>query len=77
MAPVGLRIRYVFTPREPGDRADTAFLGYSLDGEHWTERDYTLHMKYTLDYFTGYRSALYCMGPSGVAAFDYFRQRVY
>ena len=77
MAPVGLRIRYVFTPREPGDRADTAFLGYSLDGEHWTELDYTLHMKYTLDYFTGYRSALYCMGPSGVAAFDYFRQRVY
>lgn len=75
--PVGLRIRYVFTPREPGDQSDTAFLGYTLDGEHWTELDYTLRMQYTLDYFTGYRSALYCMGPSGQAGFDYFRQRVY
>ena len=75
--PVWLRIRYVFTPREPGDVADTAFLSYSLDGENWTELDYTLSMKYTLDYFTGYRSALYCMGPSGSAAFDYFHQWVY
>ena len=75
--PVWLRIRYVFTPRDPGDEADTAFLSYSLDGRNWTELDYTLEMKYTLDFFTGYRSALYCMGPSGTAAFDYFRQWVY
>jgi len=50
-----------------------------LDLKHLThvELDYTLSMKYTLDYFTGYRSALYCMGPSGSAAFDYFHQWVY
>ncbi|MEE3376541.1 MAG: two-component regulator propeller domain-containing protein [Candidatus Cryptobacteroides sp.] len=50
-----------------------------LDLKHLThvELDYTLSMKYTLDYFTGYRSALYCMGPSGSAAFDYFHQLVY
>ena len=76
-APVWLRIRYVFTPMSPGDEADTAFLSYSLDGENWTELDYTLKMKFTLDYFIGYRSALYCMGPSGIASFDYFRQWVY
>ena len=74
---VWLRIRYVFTPQDPADQADTAFLSYSLDGTQWTQLDYTLEMQYTLDYFTGYRSALYCMGPSGFADFDYFHQWVY
>lgn len=74
---VYLRIRYVFTPVEPSDKADTAFLSWSADGKTWTETDYVLPMRYTLDFFTGYRSGLYCMGPAGTAAFDYFRQRVY
>ena len=76
-AQVYLRIRYVFTPVEPSDKADTAFLSYSTDGENWTEIPFSLSMKYTLDYFTGYRSALYCFGPGGYADFDYFRQQVY
>jgi len=78
---VFLRIRYVFTPQEDDTCSpDTAFLSYSLDGEEWTELDYSLQMRYTLDYFTGYRSALYCfstLGEGGYADFDYFRQRVY
>ncbi len=75
--PVWLRIRYVFTPVEASDEADTAFLGWSSDGENWTEIDYRLRMQFTLDYFTGYRSALYVLGPAGHADFDCFRQRVY
>ena len=74
---VYLRIRYVFTPVEPSHKADTAFLSWSADGKTWTETDYVLPMRYTMDFFTGYRSGLYCMGPAGSAAFDYFRQRVY
>ena len=76
-APVRLRIRYVFTPVDEGDTTDTAFLAWSADGESWTEPDYRLQMRFTLDYFTGYRSALYCMGPDGHADFDYFRQWLY
>ncbi len=73
-----LRIRYVFTPLDANDTPDTAFFGYSDDGENWKEIPYTLNMKYTLDYFIGYRTGLYCFGPgSGSAAFDFFRQRVY
>ncbi|MBR1436337.1 MAG: hypothetical protein IJ584_14645 [Bacteroidales bacterium] len=37
-------------------------------------------MKYTLDYFTGYRSDIFCFsteGEGGYADFDYFRQRVF
>jgi len=56
--------------------ADLARLYYSHDGESWTRLDYTLEMKYTLDYFTGYRSGLYCFGPGGYADFDYFRQEL-
>ena len=79
---VWLRIRYVFTPQEAGETEDTAFFSYSFDGAAWTEFPYALEMKYTLDYFTGYRSALYNFatvpsGPSvGFADFDYFHQRV-
>ena len=76
-SPVRLRIRYVFTPVDEEDTADTAFLGWSSDGAGWTEIDYRLQMRFTLDYFTGYRSALYCTGPSGHADFDYFHQWIY
>lgn len=77
-----LRLRYTFTPPEVEDpaTADTARASYSFDGENWTEIDYTLKMRYTLDLFTGYRSALYCYSTSpdggGAADFDYFRQEV-
>ena len=77
---VRLRIRYVFTPSEEGEEADTAFFGYSLDGSEWTEFPDTLRMRYTLDYFTGYRSALYnfaTLEEGGTAGFDWFRQRVF
>ena len=77
---VWLRIRYVFTPQEEGEEPDTAFFSYSLDGENWTEADYALHMRFTLDYFTGYRSALYnfaTLDEGGAADFDWFHQRVY
>lgn len=77
---VRLRIRYVFTPQEYGETSDTAFFGWTVDGENWTEPDYCLQMRYTLDYFTGYRSALYCFnteGDGGAADFDYFHQAVY
>lgn len=72
-----LKIRYVFTPVEEGEKADTAFLSYSEDGIAWTNVDYTLAMRYTLDYFTGYRSGLYSFGSGGgTAAFDWFHQQV-
>ena len=77
---VYLRIRYVFTPVEEGDEADTAFLSWSADGTNWTEMDYTLKMRFTLDYFTGYRTGLYCLNPAGTggaAWFDYFHQWTY
>lgn len=48
-----LRISYDFT-------SDTAKMSYSYDGLDWTTPDYTLQMRYTLDFFTGYRTALYC-----------------
>lgn len=77
-APVHLRIRYVFTPREADERPDSAFFSWSADGENWTELPYTLRMTFTLDYFTGYRSALYCFGAGGgTADFDQFRQYTY
>ena len=77
---VWLRINYVFTPQEEGDEADTATFSVSFDGEHWDEFPYTLHMRFTLDYFTGYRSALYnyaTLEEGGIADFDWFHQRVY
>ncbi|MBR1569560.1 MAG: glycoside hydrolase 43 family protein [Bacteroidales bacterium] len=75
-----LRIRYVFTPVEEGDVPDTAFFSWSTDGENWTDINYALEMRFTLDYFTGYRTGLYCFnrsGKGGSAWFDWFRQRVY
>jgi beta-xylosidase len=76
---VWLCIRYVFTPQYEGEEADTAFFSWSFDGNQWIEADYALHMRFTLDYFTGYRSALYnyaTLEEGGVADFDWFHQRV-
>jgi len=58
--------------------ADICLMSWSLDGLDWTMVDYGLQMRYTLDFFTGYRSALYCYAssePGGYADFDYFRQK--
>ena len=77
---VWLKIKYVFTPQEEGERADQAFMSYSLDGKNWTDVDATLQMSFSLDYFTGYRTGLYSFATSaagGFADFDYFRQAVY
>lgn len=68
-----LRISYDFSD-------DTAKLSYSFDGREWAEPDYVLQMRYTLDFFTGYRTALYCYNVSaaegGFADFDWFRQNL-
>ena len=78
---VWLRIRYVFTPQEDDTIGpDMAFMNWSTDGMHWTEIREGLQMKYTLDLFTGYRSALYNYSTSetgGYADFDYFHQQTY
>ena len=78
---VYLRINYVFTPAE-GEPSppDTATFAWSYDGENWTTPPYVLHMRYTLDLFTGYRTALYCFATQqngGYADFDYFHQQAY
>ena len=65
-----LRIDYDFTD-------DTARMQYSFDEMTWIPVQYKLQMRYTLDYFTGYRSALYNYATKelgGAADFDYFRQ---
>ena len=67
---VCLRLDYDFN-------VDKAKMSYSFDGSAWTPVDYELQMRYTLDYFTGYRSALYNYATKelgGAADFDYFRQ---
>lgn len=75
------RIRYIFTPDvangEVREDADNAYLALSFDGTQWTQAPYSLHMRYTLDFFTGYRSALYSYSTKatgGYADFDYFHQ---
>lgn len=57
---------------------DTATASYSLDGEAWNDIDFTLKMSYTLDYFIGYRSAIfnYTAGElGGYVDVDYFHQK--
>ena len=79
-ARIWLRINYVFTPVDEGEEADTATFSWSVDGENWNDADYTLKMRFTLDYFTGYRSALYdftTLEEGGTADFDWFHQQVY
>lgn len=67
-----LRINYDFSD-------DTAAMSFSYDGENWNSIDHSLKMRYTLDFFTGYRTALYCYStgaPGGCADFDWFHQTV-
>ena len=78
---VYLRISYVFTPAEgEPSPSDTATLSWSYDGENWNSPAYVLRMRYTLDLFTGYRTALYSYATQqngGYADFDYFHQQAY
>ena len=59
---------------------DTAKMSYSLDGNSWTVTDYELRMRFTLDYFVGYRPAIYCYTtadtPGGKLAVDWFHQEL-
>lgn len=67
---IWLRIDYDFDE-------DTATVSYSYDGEVWSEVDYVQKMLFTLDYFTGYRTALFCYATGelgGHADFDFFHQ---
>lgn len=73
---VWFRINYIFVPDKGEKYKDTATFSWSPDGLNWIDTDFTLKMVYTLDYFTGYRSALYCFGEGGWADFDYFHQIV-
>ena len=69
---VQLRIRYDFDK----DQAWLAFR-WPLMPMTLMELQTPLQMRYTLDYFTGYRSALYCYATQelgGYAEFDYFKQ---
>ena len=66
-----LRLRYDFVE-------DFVYMSWSADGTTWSEIDYAQKMIYTLDYFTGYRTGLFCYATretGGYADFDYFRQR--
>nr|WP_200978068.1 glycoside hydrolase 43 family protein [Echinicola sp. 20G] len=57
------------------DRRDEANFFYSLDGKDWKAIGSTLHMKYTLPHFMGYRFALFnyaTKSPGGHVDFDYF-----
>ena len=78
---VWLRIRYVFTPQADDTCGpDKAFMSWSLDGKNWTDVDAQLQMSFSLDLFTGYRTALYNYSTKqtgGYADFDYFRQNTY
>ncbi|MCQ2182518.1 MAG: glycoside hydrolase 43 family protein [Bacteroidales bacterium] len=67
---VWLRLRYDFTD-------DLAFASFSYDGEKWTDIDYAQKMRFSLDYFTGYRTGLFCFATAetgGYADFDFFHQ---
>ena len=50
---------------------------WSLDGQEWNVADHSTQMRFTLDFFTGYRTGLYCYTTGkdgGSADFDWFRQ---
>lgn len=78
---VWLRIDFAFNPAD-GSAAepDLATASWSYDGEKWQTTDYSLKMSFSLDFFTGYRPALYCystIAEGGYADFDYFHQTAY
>src|SRR5574344_675441 len=78
---VWLRIKYVFTPQADDTcGADKAFMSFSTDGKKWVDIDNQLQMRFSLDLFVGYRSALYnypTKQVGGHADFGYFHQWVY
>lgn len=67
---VYLRLDYDFTD-------DTATMAYSYNCKTWYQIDYKHQMRFTLDYFTGYRTGLFCYATEslgGYADFDFFHQ---
>ncbi|AGA78904.1 glycoside hydrolase family 43 protein [Echinicola vietnamensis] len=57
------------------ERKDEANFYYSLDGKDWKPIGSTLHMKYTLPHFMGYRFGLFnyaTKSPGGHVDFDFF-----
>ncbi len=78
---VWLRMKYVFTPQaDDSCGPDKAFMSYSTDGKRWVDVDNQLQMRFTLDFFIGYKAALYnypTKQVGGYADFDYFHQQTY
>ncbi len=77
---VALKIKFHFNsgPIQKLILTDTAYFYYSYDGRQWTELDYKLPMRYTLDHFMGYRAALFCYATrqtGGYADFDYYHMK--
>jgi beta-xylosidase len=57
------------------NKVDEATFSYSLDGKTWTPIGDTLHMRYTMPHFMGYRFALFNYATKqvgGSADFDFF-----
>ena len=57
---------------------DKARVAFSFDGETWNDPYYELQMRFTLDYFVGYRPAIYCYNTigakGGTLSVDWFHQ---
>lgn len=76
---VYLRIDYNFSDvAEDGSitTSDQARFYCSTDGENWEKIGKSFTMSYSLELFTGYRTALYCYSTKtagGTAAFDWFK----
>lgn len=74
-----LRIDYNFSDvAEDGTitTSDQARFYYSLDNENWEKIGKSFTMSYSLELFTGYRTALYCYSTKaagGSADFDWFK----
>ncbi|UGU17692.1 glycoside hydrolase 43 family protein [Sinomicrobium kalidii] len=74
--PLTQRTVYLKAECDFRDRKDEARFFYSLDGKQWSSLGNTLHMKYTLPHFMGYRFALFnyaTENPGGHVDFDYFK----
>lgn len=74
--PLGIESVYLKASCDFEDLKDQAEFFYSLDGEKWQRIGETLHMKYTLPHFMGYRFGLFYYGTSrtdGYVDFDFFR----
>jgi len=78
---VYLRCKYIFTAQADDTCGnDKVYMSYSLNGKKWIDIDNELQMRFTLDFFIGYKAALYNYATTqlgGHADFDYFRQWTY